>query len=692
MALPPRSTIRFWERSLDDHVPRRARDRVLRRAPDRIACDAWPAAYRDRRPGLACRAIPAGAATTAPAAPLLARIFGDHAVLQRGRPITLWGHADAGSSVTVTIGDHRATATSDAAGHWQAILPALPAGGPYTLTVSAGAAAQQLSDILIGDVYLCGGQSNMEFPAKQSTGAWGGLAPHPEPILRYAHIDHDSAPAPRDDLAQPAPWRIVDATSVGDASAVCFYMARSLQRSLKIPVGFIDSDWGGTTIQSWISPAALATVPAYTAGVRTVALLATDPAAARAAEERRGDAWWRANDPRWAAERRWSDPAFDDTGWPTIEPAGPWKLAGIPALASFEGVVWFRKTVTLTADQAASADRLLLGPIDTFDTVWVNGRWVGSNGIGWFRRDDAIPKGTLHAGRNVIAVRVLGAGGPTGQPGNRGIKLADGTMVPLTGPWTYQIGAPLKGLTPPSPPWDVPTSLSTLYNGMIAPITRYGFRLAAWYQGEANVGDAAGYATLLPLLMRDWRAQTGTPALPFLVAQLATIGTPSGTPAESGWAAMRDVQAKAVRADAHAALAVTLDLGDRYDIHPTQKLIVGERFARAARVAAYGDTTEPSGPEVASVTRSGGDLVVAFLYATGGLRAYSANSAIGFEACAGAACRFVAGTIDGDRIVLRGAATPGTDKVRYAWADAPYVNLYNADDLPAVPFEWPVAP
>lgn len=627
-----------------------------------------------------------------PTAPLLARIFNDHAVLQRDRPVLLWGHADAGSTVSATLNGRSASGRADASGRWQASLPAMPAGGPYTLSVVAGAKSQQVADILIGDVYLCGGQSNMEFPARHSTGAWGGLAPRPEPQLRFAHVEKDSEAAPLDDLKKPAPWRIVDADSVGDASAVCFYMARSLQRQQHVAVGFIDSDWGGTTIQSWISPAALATLPAYSAGAHTVAVLASDPAAARRIEERRSEAWWRANDPRWAVTGRWSEANFDDSAWPTIELAGPWKESGVAAMAGFEGVAWLRQTVTLTADQAAAADRLLLGPVDTHDTVWVNGRWVGGNGIAWFWRDYALPPGTLHAGRNVIAMRVLGAGGPTGQPGDRAIQLTDGSKVPLARSWSYQLGAPLTKLTPPNPPWEVPTSLSTLYNGMIAPIARYGFRLAAWYQGEANVGDAAGYRTLLPLLMADWRRQTGSPALPFLVAQLATFGAPASRPGESGWAELRDAQTKAVRADRHAGLAVTLDLGDRFDIHPTQKLVVGERLARAARAVAYGEPIAPGGPEVASVTRAGGDLVIAFRNAAGGLRAYSADTAIGFEACAGRVCRFVPGTVDGERIVLRGAARAGVDRVRYAWADAPYVNLYSADDLPAVPFEWPVAP
>ena len=650
--------------------------------------EPWLALLLTTAPATGQVPVPANAAT--PATPLLAAIFGDHAVIQRDRPIALWGRAAPGTAVAVELDGRRAVVRADAAGRWEASLPAMPAGGPYTLSVTAGAASQRVSDVLVGDVYLCGGQSNMEFPARLSTGAWGGLAPHPEPHLRFAHIEHDSAASPRDDLAKPAPWRIVDASSVGDASAVCFYMARSLQRSLKVPVGFVDSDWGGTTIQSWISPAGLASMPAYAAGVRSVATLARDPAAARAEQERRGDAWWRTHDPRWAATKAWAGPAFDDRAWPSIVPAGTWKGGATPALAAFEGVVWLRQTVTLTGEQAAVARRLRLGPIDASDTVWINGRWIGSNAVNWFWRDYAVPAGVLHAGRNVIAMRVLGAGGPTGQPADRAIVMKDGPDVPLAAAWSYSLGASLKGVTPPSPPWEVPTSLTTLSNGMIAPIARYGFKLAAWYQGEANVGDAAGYRDLLPLLMHDWRRQTGTPALPFLVAQLATIGTPTSKPGESDWAAMRDVQAKAVRADAHAGLVVTLDLGDRYDIHPTQKLLVGERMARAARAVAYGETVVPGGPEVTGVARSGADLVVAFRNAAG-LRAYSAETAIGFEACAAKVCRFVPGTIDVDRIVLRDANRPEVDAVRYAWADAPYVNLYNDDDLPAVPFEWPVA-
>lgn len=638
--------------------------------------------------GLCLAAMPLPAA--AQDAPLLATVFSDHAVLQRDRPILLWGHAAAGETVTATLGGDSGSTRADAEGRWELRLPARPAGGPFPLVVRAGTRTQQLADLMLGDVFLCGGQSNMEFPARLSTGAWGGLAHAPQPMLRFAHVEKASAPAPLENLGTPLRWRMVDADSVGDASAVCFYMARSLQQRLKIPVGFIDSDWGGTTIQSWISPERLATLPKYAESLRSLTALAKDPAAARTLEETRTERWWRANDPRWSTTKGWSAETFDDGGWPSLTLSGSWRDAGVPALAAFDGVVWLRKVVTLTPAQAAAAERLQLGPIDSNDTVWINGRWTGSNNINWFWRDYAVPAGALHAGRNVIAIRILGGGGPTGAEANHLLRLRDGSAVPLDGAWSYQLAAPLKDKQPPIPPWEVPTSLSTLYNAMIAPIARYGFKAAAWYQGESNVAEASEYRDLLTLLFQDWRTHMGQPHLPMLVAQLAAYGTPLARPQDSNWAVLRKAQSDAVAADGHAGLAVTLDLGDRFDIHPTQKLMVGERLARAARAVAYGEAIAPGGPEAIAVTRTKGDLVIRFRHAGAGLQAYGAESAIGFEACSKAACRFVAGSVDGDRIVLRGADTGDVTHVRYAWSDVPYVNLYSSEDLPAVPFDLPV--
>jgi sialate O-acetylesterase len=642
---------------------------------------------------MALAASVASAVKAQTAAPVFARIFGDHAVLQRDRPIKVWGTAAPGQGVTLSLGGRSANATADAHGRWRATLPAMAAGGPFELTASAGRAATTLKDIEVGDVYLCAGQSNMEFPVKFATDAWGGFGDSANDRLRFVNIQKDSEPAPLDDLKSPVEWKVVSPATVGDASAVCYFMARSLQKAEKVPVGFIGSDWGGTTIQGWINAPSLRTLKAYRQGVDAVAFLAANPRNGLEQEDRRQEAWWEAHDPRAKAERAWAAPDFNDSAWRSLTPSGSWKAAGIPELADFDGVVWFRTAVTLTEAQARAANELLLGPIDSYDSTWINGVWVGASAMSWVWRDYTVPPGVFRPGRNVIAVRVLSsdaAGGLTGDPEQRGIKTSDGGFIPISGPWKYRTGSRLKGFSPPPAPWAVPTSFSTLYNGMIAPIATYGFKLAAWYQGEANAGAAQEYRTLLPLLVSDWRRSFAEPQLPFLVAQLASFGPVATKPGSSDWAELRAAQATAVRGDAHAGLAVTLDLGDRFSIHPTQKTVVGERLARAARAVAYGEAVTPGGPEAVSVTRSGEDLVVSFKNTNGGLRTYSADVAIGFESCAGDRCSYAPGTVSGAAVVLHGANRPGVTRVRYAWADAPYVNLYSADDLPAVPFQLDV--
>lgn len=631
---------------------------------------------------------PAGRPEGQGAAPRFAHIFAEHAVVQRDRPVALWGRAAPNATVTVRLAERSATATADAQGRWRATLPALPAGGPYTLSVDAGGAGQTLADIMVGDVFLCGGQSNMEFMVKASTNAFGALQTPADPDLRYVTIPDTSRAAPQDDLDAPTTWRRVGPETVGDASAVCYYMARSLRKSEKVPIGFINSEWGGTRVESWISPSALATIPRLKPAVAAVAEYARDPARATARDGARRDAWWTAHDPAAAREAGFRRADLADQAWPTL-PTGAWRDAGVPALATFEGAMWLRGTIELTAAQVAAARTLQLGPIDAFDDTWVNGRFVGGGSVHWAWRHYPVPADTLRVGRNTVAIRVLGGangGGLTGAAA-RGLELADGTLVPFTGPWRYHQGRALTGVTLPPAPWDVPNSLATLHNGMIAPLAGYGLKLAAWYQGESNAGEAADYRELLGLLMADWRRTFAAPALPFFVVQLTSFGKPSNAPGASDWAALREAQAQAVAQDANAGLAVTIDVGDRFDIHPTQKTVVGERLARLARVIAYGRPGLRSGPEVAGVSRSGGDLVVRYRNVTGGLHSYSAGQAIGFEACAGDTCRYVAAEARGDTVVLPGANAAGVTKVRYAWADAPFTNLFDGADLPAAPFE-----
>ncbi|MEG8038735.1 sialate O-acetylesterase [Sphingomonas sp. LR60] len=623
----------------------------------------------------------APSAADTPAPSLLAHIFGDHGVLQRDRPIPVWGHAAPRADVSVTLAGRTVAVRADVGGRWSTTLPALPAGGPYTLTVQSGRTHQTLTDMLVGDVYLCGGQSNMEFPARRATGAWGGVIPRAMPSLRFAHVERDSRPAALRDFAKPVAWKIVDPQSVGDASAVCFHMAATLQRHLDIPIGFIESFWGGTTIENWIAAPVLGTMAAYRPRLSALDRMARDTDAGLRAQDDRDDGWWLAHYSAWNAERAWRGVDVDASAWSIARS----NVAETPATAPLT-VGWYRQIVDLSADQAATANRIGLGTIDRHDSVWINGHWIGANDADWFWRDYPLRPGVVHTGRNVIAIRVLGRAGLTGDSAQRAIVLNDGTRVPLADRWSYRRGGAVPDGAPPIAAWQVPNSVSTLYNGMIAPLGGYGLRLIAWYQGEANVGDPAGYARLLPMLMTDWRSQFGQPALPFMVAQIAAFGPPLIRPGDAPRAALRDVQARVVRADPAAGLAVTIDVSDRFDVHAPQKRLVGERLARAARAVAYGEAITDGGPQVSGVARDGDDLVVTFDRAERGLFTYSSDVAIGFESCAGTDCRYVAGQVEGRTVRLRGGNRPGANRVRYGWADAPFVNLYGIDDLPAVPF------
>lgn len=625
------------------------------------------------------------------ATPAFAAIFGDHAVLQRGEPLAVWGTAAPGHSVTVSLGGTTAEAHAGANGKWRVSMPAMTAGGPHTLSVTGGSGGATLKDIMIGDVYLCGGQSNMAFPARLSTGAWPDFPANPD--LRFINIQLASEAAVQDDLKRPVEWKVVSPKTAGEASAACYYMARTLQQKQKVPVGFIGSTWGGTTIEGWIGATSLKTLPGYARRLEALADLASNPPKAMADEARRHAQWWDAHDPQAKAQRAWHLPGFDDAAWPSLAPKGSWKDAGIAALADFDGAAWFRTSVTLDAAQAQAANAVQLGPIDTYDSTWVNGVRVGGGSTAWVWRDYAVPRGVFKPGRNVIAVRVLSGGtggGLTGQPEQRGIRTGDGQFIALSAPWKYKLGMRAKGLSIAPAPWDIPTSLSTLHNAMIAPLAGYKFKLAAWYQGESNTDAAKEYETLLPLLIADWRTTFAQPELPFLVVQLSSFGAVATKPGPSNWAQLREAQARTVRNDRHAGLAVTIDVGDRTDVHPAQKAVVGDRLALLARALAYGEAIAPGGPEAAGITRAGDDLVVRFKNTGGRLLTYSAAHAIGFEACAGAACQYVLAVAQGDTVTLKGANLPGTTHVRYAWADAPYVNLYGAGDLPAAPFEMKV--
>ena len=617
---------------------------------------------------------------------LLDPMFQDHAVLQRGRPIPVWGAAAPGAEVTVSLAGAQVQAHAGPDGRWRANVPAPAPGGPYDLEARSGGQSERRTDVLVGDVWLCSGQSNMEMAVRQVANSEGEVAGAADPDMRLLLVGRSSQPAPA--TGQVGRWQVAAPDSARDFSAACFFMGKQLRRSQDVPIGLIAASWGGSVIEDWMSEAALRRNGAYEQQLSTLAVYARSPNEGRAYWEKLSGDWWSRTDPGSRAKVPWSSPKLDDRDWPTIPAEGFWE-GTVPALASFDGSVWLRTGVTLTAAQARQAATLEFGPVDDVDRTYVNGKWVGSL-EGWQTpRAYALPAGTLKAGHNLIAIGALdtgGGGGAWGPAKDKRIRFADGTSVRLDQPWRYRVSAPLFELADlPRTPWVGGSGTTTLYNGMIAPLGPYGLAGAAWYQGEANVGDPPGYAKLLPGLIDDWRRRFERPDMPFLVVQLAGFGPRQSEPIRSIWAETREVQRRTVASDAHAGLAVAIDIGDPYDIHPTNKQEVGRRLALAAERVAYGKASPASAEPVRAWLGEGAVMVD---YTVGaGLAAYGSDRVVGLQLCdEGGVCRWADGRLEGPqlRVPFTGAA-PKT--VRYCWGDSPLCNLFGAAGLPATPFE-----
>jgi sialate O-acetylesterase len=645
------------------------------------------------RRALALPILLATPASAQDAPPLLHPMFQDHGVLQRDAPIAVWGDAPAGSRVEVKLGDRRAQARADQQGHWRLDLPAMRAGGPYTLSVTAGGKSATARDLLVGDVWLCSGQSNMEYPVSGVLGAAGEIGKANDPAIRLMTIEKRTSLNPERQFPAPVQWRVATPDTVRDFSAACYFMARDLRASQKVPMGLIDASWGGTAIDAWRPESALAQDPAAQQDLALLRTYRTDPARASAAFGARWMTWYRGKSGDAAGAEPWQVDAPGE--WRLLPSFDPWEKWGVAELAQYNGMVWYRTEVTLTAKQAAKGATLALGPADDMDASFVNGVPVGVTYAWGVPRLYALAPGTLKPGRNVIAVGVVDTwaeGGLLGSADQRAIRFADGTSVPLAGPegWRWR-RAPADIGEPPHAPWEAIAGFSGIYNAMVAPIGPYRLRGAAWYQGEANAGAPDGYAGKLASMMTAWRAQVGRPDLPFLIAQLSSWGPRVPQPVESGFAQIRDEQRRAVAADRNAALAVTIDLGDVVDIHPANKLDVGHRLARGAEALTYGGKASPSGPWPLEARAEGKLIRIRFSGADKGLVTYSGTQPIGFELCgiAKGSCRFVTATLDGGDVLVAAGSGPA-DRVRFCWGDSPICNLYDGTGLPATPFELPV--
>lgn len=619
---------------------------------------------------------------------LLHALFQDHMVLQRDAAIRVWGHARPAEDVSVMLDGTKARARAAADGTWEAALPARAAGGPYDLVVEAGAGVQTVRDVYVGDVWLCSGQSNMELPVWRALDASSEIASAAHPRIRLFTVPQAGAVTPQSRFQGDARWQVASPDSVRDFSAACFYFARELQKTVDVPMGLIQAAWGGSRIEAWTSATALRAGGESGEALDVLALYDTDTPAALARWGRHWERWWTTRegatgDAPWRADVR-------DTGWRTAPATlGAWERWGVPALEDYNGMVWYRTQVTLTAAQAARGATLELGPADETDMTWVNGTAVGSRyGAGEPRRYP-LPSGLLKAGINTVVVNVLDTyrdGGLAGPASAHALTFDDGSRVVLDNRWRYR---PEPGADePPRAPWQAAAGLSTLYNGMIAPLGHAGLRGMLWYQGESNTGDGAAYAARLRVLREDWRQRFGA-QVPWLVVQLAGYGMPPSAPVESGWAQVREAQRRVVAEDPHSGLVVAIDIGDAYDIHPPNKQELGRRLARVARHTIYGERAlPPTGPTARNAARTTDGVRVTFDDVTGALLTTGANGPIGFELCdAAKRCDYADAALDGRYVVLRGPRAANAMYVRYCWADGPVCTLRDTAGLPAGPFE-----
>ncbi len=649
--------------------------------------------------GLVLWALFSSVAARAQSSILLHELFRDHAVLQRGQPIAVWGQAASGELVTISLSASTVRAQADASGRWSAVLPPLQAGGPFVLSAQGSSGAKAAAnDVLVGDVFLCSGQSNMELPVLRVGDSRNEIEISANNTIRMLTIGHATSPVPRVDLPQPALWQIASPSTVPEWSAACFFFAREIQKTVQVPIGLLHSSWGGSNIRPWMSASALRAIAGHESGLDTLTLYAKNPDAAQARFAQQWEQWWHRKTGERPGAQPWSAASRSSTpGEWRDAPAGlgDWRDWGVAELKDFTGLVWYRTRVSLSAAQAKSAATLELGAINQIDETWLNGRALGNTFGYGTERTYPVAVGRLHAGENVLIVNVLstyGGGGLLGSHAKRSLRLAGGEMIPLDGAWQYSIVPSAMGY-PPQAPWESVSGLTTLYNAMIAPLGSYGLRGVLWYQGESNAGEAEAYGPLLTGLLADWRRQFGSD-LPFLIVQLPNYGRPPLTPAESGWAEIRETQRQVVAHDPHAGLAVTIDIGDARNLHPTNKQDVGRRLALAARHVIYGESIPASGPIPLSAKRAAGEVAVEFGDIERGLVSYSHDSPIGFELCADApgTCRFAEARIEGSRVTLAIPDGLAPTRVRYGWADSPVCTLFDLSGLPVGPFEVRISP
>jgi len=610
----------------------------------------------------------------------LPKLISDHLVLQRDQPLPLWGYAAPGEQVTVRLNNTAAgTATADQNGRWQLTLPPQQAGGPHQLEFQ-GQNQLKVQDVYFGDVFVASGQSNMELTMARLEEAYpADLVSANYPLIRQFNVPQRyDFKAPQQDFSE-GQWLVAGPSTIQHFSALAFYFARDLQAHSKAAIGIYNAALGGSPVESWLDESTLKQFPdAYQlAQIYKSDALIRDIEAADQAKNSRWYGDLHQNDAGLHAKTPWYSPALDDSQWADFSVPGYRQDA-------FTGVWWLRKTVRLTAEQAAQARILRLGSIVDAEEVYVNGSQIGNTTYMYPPRRYPLPQGLLKAGDNLIAVRVTVTNGAQNRSGFIPDKPywlgTDANKIDLTGNWKMQTSATAKAL-----PMDafIRWKPLGLYNAMIAPLQTLPVKAVLWYQGESNVGAYQQYEARFRAMIRQWRAQWQQPELPFLYVQLANYLPKQTTPLHSSWAGLREAQA-AVLTEPKTAMVVAIDTGEWNDIHPVDKRTLGSRMALAARAVIYGEKIAYRGPELHSLQQQDSSLLLSFNHIEQGLRLKPGQA----FAIAGADGQFVWADVrlNGNQIWLSQPQVPAPTQVRYGHADNPDAVLYNSAGLPASPF------
>ncbi len=672
---------------------RAARDRIS----PRTAEDCEPLHARWILLGLTLAILADGASSEV----RLPRLIGDNMVLQRDVPLTLWGWADPGERIEIRFRGRTVRARTAPDGRWAIGWPAQRAGGPDAMTVT-GSNRIMLSNVLVGDVWLASGQSNMQFPLL-GEGGFGGvefsereIAGASFPGIRLFMVGRETALTPRADVASDG-WRAVTPQSVGSFSAVAYLFGRRLHQELGVPIGLIESAWGGTPIETWIGEHGLRRFGEFSPAIALEGEITDGTIAAYDSYLVQRNRWYQqhAHEDRGrdGALAPWASRTLDDRGWASaIEPQpSPIKVA-----KDFDGAVWFRRHLDLPPSSAGQDLRLHLSKLLQADATYFNGELVGETRGDSVARDYLVPGRAVASGDNVIAVRLEGeyasGDGYVGMLGEADEMYAETNAgkLPLAGSWLYATGPDISEL--PLPPMltefrqRFPQAPTVVYNGIIAPLTRYRIRGVIWYQGESNVGRATQYRDLFPALIEAWR-YAWSDELPFFFVQLPGYGAVTAEPAESPRAELREAQAAALRL-LRTAMATAIDLGSDTENHPKNKQEVARRLALVAERRVYGRDVIDTGPEFRSMRIAGDRILVSFAGAESGLVVTGDGAELRGFAIAGTDGRYAwaRAEVEGNSVSLTSKAVPRPTRVRYDWGSTPDGNLCNAAGLPAVPF------